>query len=349
MSRHTEVEAINGFVVREARALGLPEPAANAALCRAVRAAEARLLASSASSGTARCFTTASRGSGRDDGSPEEDPKKAKGDGPAAGGKGKGEGAGFDLTFREKWRALRAELRRYRRGMGGLYDECREALDIVVTALYAGEKMTPQKWKHLQRTLADMFKLMPFAAVAAAPGGTLLIPLFAKYFPALLPSTFEMPTPATPKGKQKLTRLRQSDARDIARQAAIDARAQKLAVLRDFQAGTTAAAAAAAGAARPNLTDGQRQKLTDLFEALDANSDGVLDLDEFQKLGRAITGKAQSVAETKALLERADADSDCELGLEEWLEFSATLADLPENDFNETVERYTEEVKKLNR
>jgi hypothetical protein len=34
--------------------------------------------------------------------------------------------------------------------------------------------------------------------------------------------------------------------------------------------------------------------------------------------------------------------------LEEWLNFSTMLANLPENVFNVTVERYTASVKKLN-
>ena len=71
--------------------------------------------------------------------------------------------------------------------------------------------------------------------------------------------------------------------------------------------------------------------------------------DEFRKLGQAITGKEQSVAETKAQIARADFDNNCKLDLEEWLNFSTMLANLPENVFNVTVDRYTESVKKLNK
>lgn len=101
--------------------------------------------------------------------------------------------------------------------------------------------------------------------------------------------------------------------------------------------------------ASKNLTEGQKTKLTSLFKALDANGDGFLDIDEFRKLGQAITGKEQSVAETKAQIARADFDNNCKLDLEEWLNFSTMLANLPENVFNVTVDRYTESVKNLNK
>jgi LETM1 and EF-hand domain-containing protein 1 len=47
------------------------------------------------------------------------------------------------------------------------------------------------------RTLKDVARLLPFAAVFALPGGAALVPIMAKVLPGLLPSTFNLPSRAS--------------------------------------------------------------------------------------------------------------------------------------------------------
>ncbi len=47
------------------------------------------------------------------------------------------------------------------------------------------------------RTLKDVLRLVPFAAVFALPGGAALVPIMAKVLPGLLPTTFNLPSRAS--------------------------------------------------------------------------------------------------------------------------------------------------------
>ena len=101
---------------------------------------------------------------------------------------------------------------------------------------------------------------------------------------------------------------------------------------------------AAASADAGSLSETQKSKLTTLFKALDADGNGLLDIDEFRKLGQAITGKEQSIAEAKAQMARADFDHNNKLDMAEWLKFSSMLARLPDNVFNKTIDMYIKKV-----
>jgi len=57
----------------------------------------------------------------------------------------------------------------------------------------SGRRMSRRERRLVFRTLFDMSKLLPFAFLAAAPGGSLLLPVLAKVFPKSLPTTFNMP------------------------------------------------------------------------------------------------------------------------------------------------------------
>ncbi len=52
-------------------------------------------------------------------------------------------------------------------------------------------QISRRKLSHILRTMKDMGKLLPFVVLIAAPGGSLLLPLAVKFFPALLPSVFQ--------------------------------------------------------------------------------------------------------------------------------------------------------------
>ncbi|ALC41905.1 Letm1, partial [Drosophila busckii] len=66
-----------------------------------------------------------------------------------------------------------------------------------------GRTLTRRENKQLQRTTSDLFRLIPFSVFIIVPFLELLLPLFIKFFPGMLPSTFQT-------AKDRDERLRQS-------------------------------------------------------------------------------------------------------------------------------------------
>lgn len=56
-------------------------------------------------------------------------------------------------------------------------------------------------------------------------------------------------------------------------------------------------------------------------------------MQEFKQLGKAITGKLPTDEEVRAQLQRADADGNDKLDLEEWLAFGTVLATMEDAQF----------------
>lgn len=76
--------------------------------------------------------------------------------------------------------------------------------------------------------------------------------------------------------------------------------------------------------------DRQRETLTVLFRLLDLNSDGFLDVEEFARFGRALTGRRVEPEQAASQLARADADGDGYVSLPEWLAFGRFIARTPD-------------------
>ena len=74
----------------------------------------------------------------------------------------------------------------------------------------------------------------------------------------------------------------------------------------------------------------QRESLTVLFRLLDLNSDGYLDVEEFARFGRALSGREVDRDQAAAQLSRADADGDGLVSLSEWLAFGRFIARTPD-------------------
>jgi hypothetical protein len=51
--------------------------------------------------------------------------------------------------------------------------------------------LTDEEQKKIQNQLLDIFKSIPSLAIFLLPGGMLLLPLFVKFIPKLLPSAFD--------------------------------------------------------------------------------------------------------------------------------------------------------------
>lgn len=67
-----------------------------------------------------------------------------------------------------------------------------------------------------------------------------------------------------------------------------------------------------------------------LFRLLDTNSDGFLDVHEFSRFGRALTGRHVDPEHAAMQLARADADGDGMVSLSEWLAYGRFLARTPD-------------------
>jgi hypothetical protein len=53
------------------------------------------------------------------------------------------------------------------------------------------KELTPEEKKRVQKQLLDVFKSIPSLAIFLLPGGAVLLPIFIKLVPKLLPSSFD--------------------------------------------------------------------------------------------------------------------------------------------------------------
>eukprot|EP01117_Protostelium_nocturnum_P001642 TRINITY_DN1200_c0_g1_i1.p1 TRINITY_DN1200_c0_g1~~TRINITY_DN1200_c0_g1_i1.p1 ORF type:complete len:652 (-),score=203.33 TRINITY_DN1200_c0_g1_i1:392-2347(-) len=61
----------------------------------------------------------------------------------------------------------------------------------IVRRILKGHVMTRRERRQLVRTVSDMFRVVPFAVIAIIPFLEFALPLLLKFFPNMLPSTFE--------------------------------------------------------------------------------------------------------------------------------------------------------------
>jgi hypothetical protein len=68
------------------------------------------------------------------------------------------------------------------------------------------------------------------------------------------------------------------------------------------------------------------------------------DMNEFRRLGEAITGHALSDEEVRGQLSRADADGNDRLDLDEWLAFGQVLGAMPDVKFVAMVDSFIQRL-----
>lgn len=67
--------------------------------------------------------------------------------------------------------------------------ESRELMSLLTKS--ATQDLTPDERKKIQQQLLDIFKTIPSLAIFMLPGGAVLLPIFIKLIPKLLPSAFD--------------------------------------------------------------------------------------------------------------------------------------------------------------
>jgi len=67
--------------------------------------------------------------------------------------------------------------------------ESKEAMSLLAQSTQ--RHLTDDEQKKIQTQLLDIFKSIPSLAIFMLPGGMLLLPLFVKFIPKLLPSAFD--------------------------------------------------------------------------------------------------------------------------------------------------------------
>ena len=73
-----------------------------------------------------------------------------------------------------------------------LYKELKESKDLVkLLSQSTHRNLTSKEQKQMQEQLLDLLKSIPSLAIFMLPGGAILLPLFIKFIPKLLPSAFD--------------------------------------------------------------------------------------------------------------------------------------------------------------
>ncbi|VDD82085.1 unnamed protein product [Mesocestoides corti] len=101
------------------------------------------------------------------------------------------------------WVKFKEELVHYYHGFRLLGLETRIASGICFQLL-TGKTLTRRERNQLVRTVADITRLVPFAIFIIVPFMELLLPVYLKFFPFMLPSTFKEKSKEEEKMRQKL-------------------------------------------------------------------------------------------------------------------------------------------------
>jgi hypothetical protein len=73
-----------------------------------------------------------------------------------------------------------------------LYKELKESKDLVLLLSQSTLRdLNEEEQKQMQEQLLDILKSIPSLAIFMLPGGAILLPLFIKFIPKLLPSAFD--------------------------------------------------------------------------------------------------------------------------------------------------------------
>lgn len=95
------------------------------------------------------------------------------------------------------------EVKHYYHGFRLLFLDINISRKLAMKAL-RGQNLSRREHRLLVRTTGDIFRLVPFSVFIIVPFMELLLPVFIKFFPGMLPSTFESAKDKEAKMKQSL-------------------------------------------------------------------------------------------------------------------------------------------------
>ena len=87
------------------------------------------------------------------------------------------------------WRKFRRELGFYKASFSLLWEQTKSAALLVIDH---GRNLSRNERRLVWISVLDFVKVLPFAALLVAPGGSLIAPFMAKVFPSMMPSTFKV-------------------------------------------------------------------------------------------------------------------------------------------------------------
>ncbi|GAQ85899.1 hypothetical protein KFL_002600070 [Klebsormidium nitens] len=99
-------------------------------------------------------------------------------------------GADWVRTFKGWGTAIKETAQHYWVGTKLLWADVRVASRLLLKVAN-GKSLTRRERKQLTRTVADVFRLVPFAIFVIVPFMEFLLPVFLRFFPNMLPSTFQ--------------------------------------------------------------------------------------------------------------------------------------------------------------
>ncbi|GAU89021.1 hypothetical protein RvY_01620 [Ramazzottius varieornatus] len=94
------------------------------------------------------------------------------------------------VTKKTIWQRVVAEVKHYYHGFRLLGTEIRISWGLLMK-LIRGESLSRREHKQLVRTVSDIFRLVPFIVILVIPFAEFALPVLLKFFPNMLPSTFE--------------------------------------------------------------------------------------------------------------------------------------------------------------
>ncbi|XP_036911292.1 LETM1 domain-containing protein LETM2, mitochondrial isoform X1 [Sturnira hondurensis] len=98
---------------------------------------------------------------------------------------------------------IMGELKYYYNGFSLLWLDTKVAVRMIWRLLH-GQVLTRRERRRLLRTCVDIFRLVPFLVFIIVPFMEFLLPVFLKFFPEMLPSTFESESKKEEKQKKKM-------------------------------------------------------------------------------------------------------------------------------------------------
>ncbi|RWS30489.1 LETM1 and EF-hand domain-containing protein 1-like protein [Leptotrombidium deliense] len=104
---------------------------------------------------------------------------------------------------RSIWKRIWDELVHYYHGFRLLWLDTK-ILKRLIWKILNGESLTRREHRQMVRTVADLFRLVPFLAFIILPFMEFLLPVFLKLFPNMLPSTFQTASDKEAKMKAQL-------------------------------------------------------------------------------------------------------------------------------------------------